>query len=390
MTRAVWEAHDAFAAEVLAAWSAFAAAVERSRRRDLRVVNRRERGEDLEMATLPSAGLQDLVVLRQGARASVMSSGRSRSTARSTTGRADMHVVRLAPWIVLVGACTPAIEVPASGPPDGGWQTGSYAIEHDGRRRTFLLDVPDDLQPGAPLVLVIHGYTGQATDLRDYTGFDAISKEHGFVAVYPQGTRDARGQTFFDVGYDFHTERVDDVGFLRALADRLVVDLEVDADSVFATGHSNGGDMSYVLACQTDAWVRAIAPVSGTMMADNACTPSRRTSVMEVHGTADDITYFEGDPENVDGWGAYLSTNEVMDFWVDQLDLELEETSALPDLDRDDGSTVALTRWSTAVDDEEVRLYLVEDGGHDWPGAWGNGDLQTSEAIWDFFEAHRP
>ena len=35
-----------------------------------------------------------------------------------------------------------------------------------------------------------------------------------------------------------------------------------------------------------------------------------------------------------------------------------------------------------------VWFYKVEGGGHDWPGAWGNQDINASEEIWKFFKKH--
>ena len=63
-----------------------------------------------------------------------------------------------------------------------------------GRTRTFFLDVPSNLRPGAPLVFVFHGYTGAAKGFRKSAGFSSLVEKHGFVAVYPQGTIDSRAQ----------------------------------------------------------------------------------------------------------------------------------------------------------------------------------------------------
>ena len=34
----------------------------------------------------------------------------------------------------------------------------------------------------------------------------------------------------------------------------------------------------------------------------------------------------------------------------------------------------------------EVWLYTVQGGGHDWPGAFGNMDIEASREAWLFFE----
>ncbi|MFM1943143.1 MAG: hydrolase [Verrucomicrobiota bacterium] len=271
------------------------------------------------------------------------------------------------------------------------WQSGTHTLTIDGRERTFLLDVPQHLQPGAPLILVFHGFTGSAKDMHATSGFTALAEKHGFVAAYPQGTRDAKNNTFFNVGYAFHDkETVDDASFARQLALRLVHDLKLNPTAIFSTGMSNGGDMSYYLARQPNPFVRAIAPVAGTMMSswDLPLAPESRISVMEVHGTGDKITLWAGDPQNKDGWGAYLSTGDVMDFWIQNLALEKSKISEIKPNPTGNADPIRLHRWSTSRDNCEVVLYEIPGGGHDWPDHLGNQNHTTAEVIWDFFKSH--
>lgn len=270
-------------------------------------------------------------------------------------------------------------------------ESGAHTLEHDGLVREFRLHLPPELPPGAPLVVAMHGYTSSAATLQRYSGLDDLADEHGFVVVYPEGSRDRWGEQFFEVGYDFHTGTVDDVGFVRALVALLVEDQGLDAAAVFATGMSNGGDMSYRLACEAPELVRAIAPVSGCMMGWLAasCAPENPPPVLEIHGTADDVTLWAGDVDNTDGWGAYLSTEAGIAHWTALHGLDDVDEEALPDLDPSDGSTVRTERWHGVDRPGEVWLYAVEGGGHDWPGAWGNQDIDASAEIWGFFAAMR-
>ena len=125
--------------------------------------------------------------------------------------------------------------------------------------------------------------------------------------------------------------KADDAKFARELAARLVHDLDLDPRSVFATGMSNGGDTCYFLACQPQPFVRAIAPVAGCMILvwTNSFALPARLSVMEVHGTSDGITHWNGDLQNHDGYGAYLGTEAVMNFWVRKLILEKSDATKL-------------------------------------------------------------
>jgi polyhydroxybutyrate depolymerase len=273
------------------------------------------------------------------------------------------------------------------------WKSGTNTLVVQSRERTFLLDVPEHLRPGAPLVLVFHGFTGSAEGVHRTSGFTALAEKHGFVAAYPQGTRDAKGNTFFNVGYSFHeSEKVDDVAFACELSARLVRDLELDPDAVFSTGMSNGADLSYFLALQPKPFVRAIAPVAGCMMSSwtNALSPQSRMSVMEVHGTQDKVTWWAGDPQDREGWGAYLGTGAVMAFWVKGLALEKCQTVEMTAASGAAPRAIRFHRWWTTTDNTEFLLYEIRGGGHDWPHDLGDKDRTTAAVIWGFFQAHFP
>jgi polyhydroxybutyrate depolymerase len=270
---------------------------------------------------------------------------------------------------------------------DEPWTSGSHTMKCDGLERRFLLDVPADLMSGSALVLVFHGYTDTAEGTRKSAGFTALATQHGFVAVYPQGTRDTRGNTFFNVGYQFHADHaVDDVSFVRQLVQRLVPDLKIDSRKVFATGMSNGGDMSYFLAVQPEPFVTAIAPVAGTMMCSwgKELVPKARIPVLAIHGTADKTTLWEGDLENRDGWGAYLSVESVIERWVKGYSLEHSEVTDLPYRYPGAVTRVRLKRWWTATDSTEVKLYELLGGGHEWPTFIAK-ELSPAQIIWKFF-----
>ena len=89
--------------------------------------------------------------------------------------------------------------------------------------------------------------------------------------------------------------------------------------------------------------------------------------------------------DNSGDWGVYWGIDQGISFWVDHMDLDSSESSELPDLDPTDGSTVTFARYWTENNSNQVWLYRVEGGGHDWPGVWGNGDINASEEVWGFF-----
>ena len=258
----------------------------------------------------------------------------------------------------------------------------------DKLEREFILYLPDNLENNAPLVFVLHGYTGSAVEIMDYSGMNAIADANGFAVCYPQGIVDSFGNTFFNVGYAFQeNETVNDVGFIVELAEYLQSTYTLSTTNTFATGMSNGGDMSYMLACQASNTFRAIAPVAGAIFENiyNSCNPVNPIPVFETHGTNDDVTLFEGDPYNNDGWGVYLDIPSTIDYFVNQNNLTMMSVENLPNNNNSDGSTIESYIYSSPETTNEVWLYKVINGGHDWPGAYGNMDVNISEEIWRFF-----
>ncbi|MAQ69701.1 MAG: hypothetical protein CMD23_01225 [Flavobacteriales bacterium] len=255
--------------------------------------------------------------------------------------------------------------------------------------REYLLYMPPGIQENAPLVFVFHGYSGSAIDIMEYCGMNDIADENGFAVCYPQGTQDDWGNNFFNVGYDFQNNiEIDDVSFIVALAEYLQEIHQLSTVNTFSTGMSNGGDFSYLLACQASGTFRAIAPVAGTMMEEiyNNCNPIESVPIFETHGTDDDVTYYDGDPQNEDGWGVYLDIPTIIEYWVNQNNLSNLLIDTIPDNITWDNSIIERHIYSSENSTNEVWLYKVINGGHDWPGSWGgNMDVNISEEIWNFF-----
>ena len=243
--------------------------------------------------------------------------------------------------------------------------------------------------PNCPLVLVCHGYSGTAQGIMYYSEFNALAEEFGFAVCYPQGTLDGSNTTFFNVGYDFqNNQTVDDVAFVEELIDSLQAMHSLSEQDVFCTGMSNGGDFSYMLACKASETFKAIAPVAGMIMQDimDDCNPINEVSILEIHGTQDNVTYWQGDPNNNDGWGAYPSIPNTIDFFTNMFGLTALSSAVFPDIDPTDGSTVSSDKYTELGSCTEVWLYTVDGGGHDWPGSDGNMDISASREAWLFFE----
>ena len=279
-------------------------------------------------------------------------------------------------------------------------------IVHEGMEREYILHVPKKLNQDTPIVFVIHGYTGSAEGMVAYSGMNSIADREGFIAVYPQGTIDSNGNTFFNVGYEFHDySTINDVSFIRELLRSLSQEFKLNRKKAFATGMSNGGDMSYLLACTSSDLFKAVAPVAGVLMKglkDN-CNMTSPVPLFEIHGTADKISLYEGDLNNEEGWGAYYDMPSTIDFFAKKNLLVNKSVKQITNTELGADYDIFFERHWTDGLDQEVWMYRIEGGRHVWPGIkfnwwsnpllWfyfgsGNDDIDASEEVWAFFKKY--
>lgn len=262
------------------------------------------------------------------------------------------------------------------------------SLQVDGLEREYILYQPENLPAGAPLLFVLHGYTGHAKNIMEESGMNGVADKNNFAVCYPQGIVDDSTRTFWQVGYSFtQNVEVDDVKFLSTLAQHLQGEYGFSKEHTFVTGMSNGGDMCNLLACQAPGVFRAVAPVCGCMMKwiGDDCGASPPVPVCMINGTSDDITWWDGDMEDSGGWGAYWPTRTMVDFWVEKNSDVRSSVDTLPDVNQADSSYVIKERYVNAANDHEVWFYKVVNGKHDWPGYSGNMDIRASEEVWRFF-----
>ncbi len=264
-------------------------------------------------------------------------------------------------------------------------------FEHNGLTREFIYYSPDSLTSGAPLVVVLHGFTSSAEKIMNYSEMNKVANENNFAVVYPQGTMDKDSNTFWNVGYTFHSDvTVDDVDFIVKLVKYLQKKYSLSSTNTFLTGMSNGGEMCYLLACKQPEVFSATAPVAGMMLQsffDN-CNSMYPIPVFAVFGTEDKVTNFNGDLNNNDGWGAYPGIPSIINHWAERIDYDTMIIDTLPDINVNDSSFIVVERYLNSQNENEVLFYKVINGGHDWPGAWGNMDVSTSNEVWDFFKKY--
>jgi len=117
------------------------------------------------------------------------------------------------------------------------------------------------------------------------------------------------------------------------------------------------------------------------------CNPLHPTAIMQIHGTSDSTVPYGGN-----SWTE--SIEDVLQYWVDSNNCDPSATTtALPDIDPADGSTVEHLLYSGGDHGVTVEHFKVIGGEHTWPGAasWGVGtnyDIDASAEIWDFFSRY--
>lgn len=260
----------------------------------------------------------------------------------------------------------------------------------DGFDREYYLFVPPsyDGSSAVPLVLNLHGSGSSAPEQVAYSKMNLVADTAGFLVAIPEAV-----DSFWSSGFSFVPPTApDDVNFLLTMIDEISANYAVDADRVYSTGMSNGGFMSYRLACEATDRFAAIASVTGSM-ADNtfsSCAPSMVMPVLEIHGTNDLTVPYEGSATST-------AISDVLGFWVNHnggcpsepVVTDIEDIQA-------EGCTVKKYQWNPCKDWSEVLHFEVLNGGHSWPGSFPipglgctNQDIKAHVEIWNFFKRHR-
>lgn len=270
--------------------------------------------------------------------------------------------------------------------------TINATLNFDGEERNYEVFLPTGYQDGMelPMVFNLHGFGSNAFQQTFYTALNLVADTANFIVVTPEGLVRTTifGQTNTHWNAYFGSD-VDDLGFLNLLIDQLYTDYTIDLSRVYATGMSNGGFMSYMLACELSGRIAAIASVTGITLNEQLdnCSPSRAVPVMQIHGTADDVVPFGG-------IGIFTpSVNELVDHWVTHNNCDTPaDTLLIPDIDTNDDSTAEMLKYTNGNEGSEVWYYIIDGGGHTWPdasidlpGVVTNRDFNASEHIWDFF-----
>lgn len=282
---------------------------------------------------------------------------------------------------------------------------GTYEeeISVGGYAQPFRLHVPAGRAEPAPVIMQLHGGSSTGAAMDTVSGLSALADTEGFLVVTPEGwPAGGSGPQVWNAGACCgpSTGAPDHVAALAAVLDRVAeLDPCVDPRRVYVTGHSNGGIMTYRLACELGDRIAAVA-VSAGYIADQdlettpptavyTCAPPRPVPVLHVHGLADACVPYAGGLSKASGQTS-PPIEDVIAGWRDRNDCADGSDVTAGDVRR--------RAWPCA-DGASVELITVAPLGHAWAGSaiYGNPQLcggattslvSTRDELWRFFQAH--
>jgi polyhydroxybutyrate depolymerase len=306
----------------------------------------------------------------------------------------------------LTGCAAPATSPPPSASADAALSTGARPVatsagcqrqpdvptgatteatlDSGGQARTYLIHLPAGFQPNrpTPLVLAFHGRKGTGNDIEAFSGIDALDA----IAVYPRGLAGPDGETAWQGAPE--NSGADDVRFVDTLLDHLESTLCVDQSRIYATGKSEGGGFTALLACRLPRRIAAFATVSGAFYpgTDAGCATSPPAPLLDLHGTGDHVISYDG---GVSHGEHYPSMAEWLRRWAGHDRCATDPTSTAI------GSDVTELTWQGCAAGSALVHYRIAGGGHTWPGALSNSGpgpvsntVSATAVMWAFFQAH--
>ena len=284
----------------------------------------------------------------------------------------------------------------------------TVALNHGGRERSAIVHVPRRAAARQvfPVVLNFHGGGGHAANQQEYSLLDTVAESESFITVYPNGTGRLSGRLLtWNAGtccaYSV-INKIDDVGFVRALIDNLAERFPVDRRRIYATGMSNGGMMAHRLAAEASDVIAAVAPVAGGMVLPMVKS-ARAVPVLHIHSVDDPRALYTG------GLGPpfpltksqvfHPNIDEMIKRWADHNGCAVEPMVADRRVDRTSrGHSAVKYVYPNCRDGATVILWKLTGAGHVWPGGKqkvmerilgpSTDIIDANREMWEFFKRY--
>lgn len=259
-------------------------------------------------------------------------------------------------------------------------------IKIDGVDRHYILHLPRSYDPAkpAPMIVALHGMSGNAKEFEGQTNLNAIADKEGYIIAYPDSTQwfGQKDWTTWDTdnGILPPGKHASDPQFLRTIIEDTQKTFSVDSKRIFMAGISNGGMETFHAAASLSDKLAAIAVVSGAMSGTED-SPTAPMSVLNIHGTNDSIIPIGG-IENVPdsltqlGIPTFKPNSYVADYWKTKNHITSKPTTVV------NGSETRQRYFDPATGAEVEQI--VEAGGEHIPG----NIPKTMNTIVQFFDRH--
>jgi len=225
-----------------------------------------------------------------------------------------------------------------------------------------------------PLLFNFHGGGGTGQGQLFMSDMRPIADTAGFIIVYPTALPDPSGECSACWTHK-EPSTINDIFFVEEMINTIALDYQIDLDRVYTTGYSNGGEFSFVLACQLSDKIAAVTSIARSMYEPvySTCAPSHPTAVMTIHGTLDEYNGII-----FGGVTYYLGLDDVNTYWANY-----NNTDIAPII-TNIGTQTEHYRWENGDGCVSVEHFKVNGGGHDWPGSFGTNDIVSDIEIWNF------
>lgn len=288
-------------------------------------------------------------------------------------------ILNVLPWILMISGL--ALTASAQSEPV------MRSITTGDDEREYMLYLPEKLKGPLPLVFNFHGSGGNPQGQESVSEFIRLAEQHGFVVVFPSGVfTNSVSSRSWNANME---EGVDDVQFVRDMIEEVASETNLDRKRIYTTGFSGGARISSRLACELSDVLAAAAPVAGIQYPDD-CRLKQPIPILTFHGVADQINPYTVNGDARPYWRMGVET--AVDKWRQANSCSFNNDKIVI------SEQITMYSWEECEGAATVQFYIIEDGGHTWPGSESlvgnpalgvtNMNINASELIWEFFSQY--